>query len=114
MRSCSFRRAIKLSAWKVLWARAGSSTCSCEFCQQFNSFLADPELAPITIEKTLKRNLLHVQEMIDNKQFDIVGNIVSEKNKFSGHFSKNEASYLKALKLFQKILSSSVMEDMQL
>lgn len=85
----------------ITWARAGSSTCSCEFCQQFNSFLADPERATFSIEKTLKRNLLHVQEMIDNKQLDVVGDIINEKNKFSGHFSKNEASYLKALKLFQ-------------
>ncbi|WP_042242452.1 2OG-Fe(II) oxygenase [Neochlamydia sp. S13] len=85
----------------ITWARAGSCTCSCEFCQQFNKFLSDPERAAFSIEKTLKRNLLHIQEMIDNKQFDVVGEIISDKNKFSGHFSKNEASYLKALKLFQ-------------
>lgn len=85
----------------LTWARAGSSTCSCEFCQPFNGFLADPERATFSIEKTLKRNLLHVQEVITTKQLDVVANIVSEKNKFSGHFSKNEASYLKALKLYQ-------------
>jgi hypothetical protein len=85
----------------ITWARTGRSTCSCKFCQEFNSFLADPERSTLSIKKTLKRNLLHVQEMIDNKQLDVTGDIISEKNKFSGHFSKNEASYLKALKLFQ-------------
>jgi len=85
----------------ITWARAGSGTCSCEFCQQFNSFLADPARATFFIEKTLKRNLLHVQEIINTKQLDVVGEIISEKNKFSGHFAKNEASYLKTLKLFQ-------------
>lgn len=87
------------------WTRAGSSSCSCELCQQLNLFLQSPELETFCIDKTQKRNLLHIQEMIDNRQLDVTGEIVGEKGEFNGRFSKNEASYLKALQLFQTVHS---------
>jgi hypothetical protein len=71
-----------------------------KLCKQFNSFLSDPEIPSLTIEKTKKSNLLHVKEAFTSKNLDVQLEIILEKSKFTGIFTKNDASYRAVLQLF--------------
>lgn len=83
------------------WYREGKSNCECLFCQQFNSFLSDREQSSLTIAKTLKYNLQHIEEAIIKNNIDVQLEIIRDKSKFTGIYTKNEASYQAALNQFQ-------------
>ncbi len=53
------------------WSREGQLACDCEFCTEVNRFLPDPERSEIVFDKTLKRNLLHIESEIQKSRADL-------------------------------------------
>jgi len=91
------------------WVRAGQLPCQCQFCQRVNQFLPDPDQGKLCIDKTLKRNLSHVELMANQHKIDLRIEIVRLKSKFQGNIYKTQRQYEVKLGLFneaQKIIAT--------
>ncbi len=88
------------------YTRSGKLDCDCPFCQEVNTFLSDPQRSRLVLEKTLKRNLTHVEEEISNSRVDLTIAIDRQPPKFRGDVTKNQSSYQQALERYRTIQSS--------
>ena len=75
------------------WFREGQLDCDCEFCAEVNAFLPQRDLGAMRIDKTLKRNLLHVESEVEKRQIEVDVDIQKEASKFSGVIRKNQRRY---------------------
>jgi len=75
------------------WFRKGSLQCTCQFCKQTNQFLLDPDESTLHINKTIKRNLLHVEDEIRKSRVDVSIHINKVPPKFQGILTKNQNEY---------------------
>ncbi len=75
------------------FARKGNVNCECDFCTDVNDFLSKADLKEISFEKTLKRNLIHIEDQISKHQLDLDIKIDKIKNKFRGTVTKNNKSF---------------------
>ena len=82
------------------WSREGQLACDCEFCTEVNRFLPDPERSEIVFDKTLKRNLLHIESEIQKSRIDLDIEIRRTPPKFQGTCRKNQNRYDKQRQLF--------------
>jgi len=82
------------------WSREGQLACDCEFCTEVNRFLPDPERSEIIFDKTLKRNLLHIESEIQKSRVDLDIEIRRTPPKFQGTCRKNQNRYDKQRQLF--------------
>jgi hypothetical protein len=82
------------------WSREGRLNCGCEFCTEVNKFLPDPKRSEISFEKTLKRNLLHIESKIKESQVELDIEIRRMPPKFEGTCRKNQSRYDSRRKLF--------------
>jgi len=81
-------------------AREGQLACPCKFCREVNQFLPDPTRAEIRFHKTLKRNLLHIQEQIGKARVELSIQIERVQPKFNGICQKTNAIYEKKLAVY--------------
>ncbi len=82
------------------WSREGQLGCKCEFCAEINRFLPDPKRREISFYKTLKRNLLHIEAMIEKSRVELDIEIRRTPPKFDGFCQKNQSRYDNKRKLF--------------
>lgn len=82
------------------WSREGRLNCNCEFCTEINKFLPDPESSEISFDKTLKRNLLHIEDKVEESQVELDIEIRRMPPKFAGTCRKNQSRYDNKRKLF--------------
>ncbi len=85
------------------WQRQGQINCVCEFCREINQFLQDPDRNTLSIEKTLRRNLTHIETKIVENTLDLDIRINKQASKFTGAVTKNQKSYEQALQRFTLI-----------
>lgn len=91
--------------------REGALNCNCEFCTQVNEFLSDPGQCELRFDKTLKRDLLHVQSQIEQSQVDLEIKIIRAPPKFQGTCRKNQNKFDNQLKLFNR--AQKIVKDLQ-
>lgn len=82
------------------WSREGRLNCGCEFCTEVNEFLPDPESSEISFDKTLKRNLLHIESKVEESQVELDVEIRRAPPKFAGTCRKNQSRYDNKRNLF--------------
>jgi len=75
------------------WSREGSLDCDCEFCAAVNEFLPQRDMGSMRIDKTLKRNLLHVESEVEKRQIEVEIDIQKAASKFNGVIRKNQRQY---------------------
>ena len=75
------------------WRREGRLDCDCEFCVAVNAFLPQRDLGAMRIDKTLKRNLLHVESEVEKRHIEVDVDIQKAASKFSGVIRKNQRRY---------------------
>jgi hypothetical protein len=75
------------------WSREGYLDCDCEFCTEVNAFLPKRDVSSMGIDKTLKRNLLHVASEAEKSQIEIDIDIEKVASKFDGAIRKNQSRY---------------------
>lgn len=84
------------------WARQGKLNCSCEFCNQINEFLPDPSREQLRMEKTFKKNIVHVSGKIDYAGVDLDVELSRMQPRFLGVFSKNQNAFERYKKAYEK------------
>ena len=84
------------------WSRKADLACNCQFCKQTRNFLLDPEQSTITIDKTLKRNLLHIEDEVRKNHIDMDTEINRAPPKFQGILKKNQNEYKNKCNLFKQ------------
>lgn len=82
------------------WARTGKLKCTCPFCDEVNKFIPDPQRSSISFEKTLKGNIIHIEEKVEEQGLDLDVCIERQPPRFKGLITKNQKAYEKALKQF--------------
>jgi hypothetical protein len=82
------------------WSREGQLDCDCEFCTEVNAFLPKRDISSIRIDKTLKRNLLHVESEVGKSQIEVDIDIQKVASKFSGIIQKNQSRYERKRQLY--------------
>jgi hypothetical protein len=92
------------------WSREGQLACDCEFCTEVNRFLPDPERSEITFDKTLKRNLLHIESEIQKSRVDLDIEIHRTPPKFRGICRKNQNRYDRQRQLFDS--AQEIMQEL--
>jgi hypothetical protein len=75
------------------WSREGQLDCDCEFCREVNAFLPKRDVSSMGIDKTLKRNLLHLASEAEKSQIEIDIDIQKVASKFNGTIQKNQSRY---------------------
>jgi hypothetical protein len=75
------------------WSREGQLDCDCELCSEVNAFLPKRDVSSMGIDKTLKRNLLHVASEAEKSQIEIDIDIQKVTSKFNGTIQKNQSRY---------------------
>jgi hypothetical protein len=75
------------------WSREGHLDCDCEFCTEVNEFLPKRDIGSMSIDKTLKRNLLHVESEVEKSQIEVDIDIQKVASKFNGIIQKNQSRY---------------------
>ena len=86
----------------VDWSRKADLACDCQFCKQTGKFLLDPLQSKMTIDKTLKRNLLHIEDKVRKYHIDMDIEIRRTPPKFQGILKKNQNEYKNKCKLFKQ------------
>jgi hypothetical protein len=72
-----------------------------------NAFLPKRDIGSIRIDKTLKRNLLHVESEVEKSQIEVDIDIQKVASKFNGIIQKNQSRYERKRQLYdaaQKII----------
>lgn len=82
------------------WSREGQIDCDCEFCTEVNEFLPKRDISSIRIDKTLKRNLLHVESEVEKSQIEVDIDIQKVASKFNGIIEKNQSRYERKRQLY--------------
>ena len=93
------------------WFREGNLKCNCEFCAEINQFLPNPEQNEISFDKTLKRNLIHIESEISKSQVDLDIEISRSPPKFKGTCRKNQNRYESQRNLFHS--AQKIVVDLQ-
>jgi hypothetical protein len=75
------------------WSREGQLDCDCAFCTAVNAFLPKRDVSSMRIDKTLKRNLLHVASAVEKNQIEVDIAIQKVASKFNGIIQKNQSRY---------------------
>jgi hypothetical protein len=65
-----------------------------------NEFLPKRDISSIRIDKTLKRNLLHVESEVGKSQIEVNINIQKVASKFTGIIQKNQSRYERQRQLY--------------
>jgi hypothetical protein len=82
------------------WSREGYLDCDCEFCTEVNAFLPKQDIGSMSIDKTLKRNLLHVESEVEKSQIEVDIDIQKAASKFNGIIQKNQSRYERKRQLY--------------
>jgi hypothetical protein len=82
------------------WSREGQLDCDCEFCSEVNAFLPKRDVSSMGIDKTLKRNLLHVASEVEKRQIEVDIDIQKVASKFNGIIQKNQSRYERKRQLY--------------
>jgi hypothetical protein len=82
------------------WSREGHLDCDCEFCTEVNAFLPERDIGSMRIDKTLKRNLLHVESEVNKSQIEVDIEIQKVASKFDGIIQKNQSRYERKRQLY--------------
>ena len=82
------------------WSREGQLDCDCEFCTEVNAFLPKRDIGSMRIDKTLKRNLLHVESEVEKSQIEVDMDIQKVASKFNGIIQKNQSRYERQRQLY--------------
>ena len=82
------------------WSREGQLDCDCEFCTEVNAFLPERDISSMRIDKTLKRNLLHVESEVEKSQIEVDIDIQKVAPKFNGTIQKNQSRYKRKRQLY--------------
>ena len=93
-------------------SREGALNCACEFCAQVNQFLPNPIQREFRFDKTLKRNLIHVEAEIKKSQVDLDIIITKSPPKFYGTCIKNQNRFDYQLNLFNQ--AQKTLKELQL
>jgi len=83
------------------WSREGQLDCDCEFCTEVNAFLPKREISLMSLDKTLKRNLLHVESEVEKNQIEVDIDIQKVASKFNGIIQKNQSRYEHKRQLYE-------------
>jgi hypothetical protein len=82
------------------WSREGQLNCDCKFCTEVNAFLPKHDIGSMSIDKTLKRNLLHVESEVEKSQIEVDIDIQKVASKFNGILQKNRSRYERQRQLY--------------
>ncbi len=82
------------------WSREGQLDCDCELCTEVNAFLPQRDIDSIRIDKTLKRNLLHIESEAEKSQIEVDIDIQKVASKFNGIIRKNQSQYERKRQLY--------------
>ena len=82
------------------WSREGHLDCDCAFCTEVNAFLPKRDVSSIHIDKTLKRNLLHIESEAEKSQIEVDIDIQKVASKFNGLIQKNQSRYERNRQLY--------------
>lgn len=93
------------------WSREGKLDCTCHFCVQVNEFLPNPDQSTLRFEKTLKREMSHVEDQIRRSHVDLNLEIIRMSPKFGGICTKTQKRYDQALELYNT--AHELVEDLK-
>lgn len=93
------------------WFREGRLNCTCKFCKKINQFLPDANQSEISFNKTLKRNLTHIEAEINKSRVDLSIVISRNPSNFDGLCRKNQDSYDHELNVFNT--AQKIIKDLQ-
>lgn len=85
------------------WFRATQLECSCQFCIQTNDFLADPMRQKMQLN-AFKKDLTHIEHEKRRVDADFDMTIERAPKKFMGTLVKNQNSYEKLKKIYDKAM----------
>ena len=82
------------------WSREGDLDCDCAFCAEVNAFLPKRDIGSMRIDKTLKRNLLHVESEVEKSHIEVDIDIQKAASTFNGIIRKNQRRYERRRQLY--------------
>jgi len=82
------------------WSREGQLNCDCKFCTEVNAFLPQHDIGSMSLDKMLKRNLLHVESEVEKSQIEVDIDIQKVASKFNGIIQKNQSRYERQRQLY--------------